>query len=93
MIIPISKTVVIEFALLFSFRNLSISQISKKLVINAGLKTINGINKLVPVTYIKAGKKLGFESRLWLFVTRLNIKAWIKTSIVAKKIFAAGESA
>ncbi|MNR09863.1 hypothetical protein D3C85_1260850 [compost metagenome] len=64
MIIPISKTVVIELALFPSFKNLSIIQMSRKLQISAGFKVIKGINKLVPVTSIKPGKKLGFPNRL-----------------------------
>lgn len=92
-IIPISKTVVIEFALLLSFKNLSIIQISKKLQIKAGLKIIKGKNKLAPVMYINPGKKLGFASKLWLLIIRLNINAWVKTKIAAKKMLADDENA
>ncbi|GGI28159.1 hypothetical protein GCM10008119_31250 [Pedobacter mendelii] len=87
-----SKTVVIEFRLLFSFRNLSINHINKKLHSNAGLKTMNGKNKLAPVIYIKAGKKLGLAKRLWLLIILLKIKACVNTKIPAKNILAEEEN-
>jgi len=92
-IIPMSNTVVMEFKLLLSFKNLSINQIKRKLQISAGLNTINGRNKLAPVIYINAGKKLGLAKRLWLLTIRLKINAWTNTNIVAKKTLADGEKA
>ena len=92
-IIPMSNTVVMEFKLLLSFKNLSINQINRKLQISAGLNTINGRKRLAPVMYIKAGRKLGFANRLWLLIIRLKVNAWINTKTVAKKTLADGEKA